>query len=94
MSKADGCTITDAEGRTFLDAYAGLWNVNVGYGRSEITRAVYEQLERLPFYPMSQINEPAARLAEQLSEILPGDLKHTFFLVRSRSVIHPSFWAA
>ncbi len=79
MAEAEGCTITDADGRTFLDAYAGLWNVNVGYGRKEITRAVTEQLERLPFYPLSHINEPAARLAEQLSEILPGDLSHTFF---------------
>ena len=79
IEKGQGTTITDADGRQYLDAYAGLWNVNVGYGREEIARAVYEQMQRLPFYPLSQINEPAARLAAKLAELLPGDLQHIFY---------------
>ena len=79
ISEGEGCTVRDAEGRSYLDAYAGIWNVNVGYGRKEISQAVFEQMERLPFYPITQINAPAAALASLLAEILPGDLQHTFF---------------
>lgn len=79
VASADGCEITDAEGRTYLDAYAGLWNVNVGYGREEIARAAYEQLQQLPYYPLSQATAPSADLAERLAGILPGDLSHIYY---------------
>ena len=79
IREGNGCTLVDAEGTTYLDAYAGLWNVNVGYGREEIARAVYEQLQELSYYPLSQINVPAAQLAARLAEVLPGDLNHLFF---------------
>ena len=74
-----GCTLTDGEGREYLDAYAGLWNVNVGYGRTEIAEVVDAQMRQLHFYPHSAINAPAARLAARLAEILPGQLQHLFF---------------
>ena len=77
--EASGTTLVDAEGKTYLDGYAGLWNVNVGYGREEIARAAYEQLQNLCYYPLSQINLPATELARKLAEILPGDLSHSFF---------------
>ena len=79
IASADGCEVTDAEGRTYLDAYAGLWNVIVGYGREEIARAAYEQLQQLPYYPLSQATAPAADLAARLAEILPGDLSHLYY---------------
>ncbi len=76
---AHGTTVVDAEGREYLDAYSALWNVNVGYGRQEIADAVYEQIQKLPYYPHSQINVPATILAEQLADCLPGDLNHVYF---------------
>ena len=76
---AHGTTVVDTEGREYLDAYAALWNVNVGYGRQEIADAVYEQIQKLPYYPHSQINVPATMLAEQLAACLPGDLNHVYF---------------
>jgi taurine-pyruvate aminotransferase len=79
FESGNGCTLVDGEGRAYLDAYAGLWNVNVGYGREEIAEAVSEQIRKLPFYPHSQINVPATQLAARLAEILPGDLQHIFF---------------
>ena len=79
VKEAHGTTVIDADGREYLDAYAGLWNVNVGYGRQEIADAVYEQIQRLPYYPLSQINIPATLLAEKLSDILPGNLNHVSF---------------
>ena len=69
----DGCEVTDADGKTYLDAYAGIWNVNVGYGRQEIIDAVHEQMQELAFYPQTQISVPAARLAARLADLLPGD---------------------
>jgi adenosylmethionine-8-amino-7-oxononanoate aminotransferase len=77
---ADGCEVTDADGKTYLDAYAGIWNVNVGYGRQEIIDAVHEQMRELAFYPQTQISVPAARLAARLADLLPGDLNHFFFV--------------
>ena len=77
--EGDGCEVKDAHGRTYLDAYAALWNVNVGYGREEIARAAYEQLQKLPYYPLSQVVAPASHLGARLAEILPGELDHFFF---------------
>lgn len=76
---AHGTTVVDSDGREYLDAYSALWNVNVGYGRQEIADAVYEQIQKLPYYPHSQINVPATMLAEQLTDCLPGDLNHVYF---------------
>jgi taurine-pyruvate aminotransferase len=80
VTEADGSTIVDSDGKRYLDGYAGIWNVNVGYGRQEIVDAVTAQMSRLPFYPQTQINEPAARLAARLAELMPGDLNHVFFV--------------
>ena len=62
---ADGCYLTDARGRRLLDGLAGLWCVNVGYGRREIIDAIHEQMSRLPYYCsfFNTTNEPAIRLA-------------------------------
>ena len=79
FTEAHGTTITDSEGNQYLDAMSGLWNVNVGYGRKEIADAVYEQIQRLSYYPLSQINIPATLLADKLAQILPGDLHHVYF---------------
>ena len=79
FESAHGTTVVDVEGREYLDAYSALWNVNVGYGRQEIADAVYEQIQKLPYYPHSQINVPATMLAEQLAACLPGDLNHVYF---------------
>lgn len=80
VAEGSGATIRDAEGREYIDGYAGIWNVNVGYGRQEIVDAVTEQMKRLAFYPQTQITEPASRLAARLAELTPGDLNHFFFV--------------
>ena len=79
FESASGTTIVDADGNEYLDAYSALWNVNVGYGRQEIADAVYEQIQKLPYYPHAQINIPATLLAEKLTALLPGDLNHVYF---------------
>ena len=75
----EGVFLTDNDGSQYLDAYSGLWNVNVGYGRQEIAEAVYRQIQKLPYYPLSQINKPASLLAHKLAKLLPGNLNYSFF---------------
>ncbi|HUX72464.1 MAG TPA: aminotransferase [Steroidobacteraceae bacterium] len=79
--RAQGCTIEDAEGNRLLDGMAGLWCVNVGYGREELAQAAYRQMLELPFYNtfFKTANEPAIRLAAELSARLGADLTHVFF---------------
>jgi len=81
ITEAEGCWLTDAEGRRLLDGLAGLWCVNVGYGSKKIAAAVDEQIRRLPFYPsfFNSSNEPAIRLAERLTQIAPAGIDHALF---------------
>ncbi len=79
IREAKGCTVIDEGGREYLDAMAGLFCVNVGYGRHEIAEAAAEQMRRLPFYPLSQSHVPAIRLAEKLGSILPAGLERVYF---------------
>jgi len=78
---ASGIRLRDREGREVIDAMAGLWCVNVGYGRVELARAMAEQSERLPYYHafLSNSNEPAIRLAERLVRTTPGHPARVFF---------------
>src|SRR3954465_13511294 len=65
----EGVYVQDATGRKLLDGLAGLWCVNVGYGRTEIIEAISAQLRQLPFYPsfFNSTTEPAIRLAQRLA---------------------------
>ncbi|MEH7252171.1 aspartate aminotransferase family protein [Neobacillus niacini] len=72
-AKADGSWVTDADGKRYLDAMAGLWCVNVGYGRQELAEAAYEQLKEMAYFPLTQSHIPAIKLAEKLNEMLGGD---------------------
>jgi beta-alanine--pyruvate transaminase len=80
LARASGMHYWTADGRQVLDAVAGLWCVNAGHGRREITQAVASQLETLDFAPTFQMAHPAAfQLANELVKIAPGGLDHAFF---------------
>jgi taurine-pyruvate aminotransferase len=72
-AKAEGSWVTDVNGQRYLDAMAGLWCVNVGYGRTELAEAAYEQLKEMAYFPLSQSHVPAIKLAEKINEMLGGD---------------------
>jgi len=76
-----GCRVRDTEGRWYLDAMAGLWCVNAGYGREEIADAIAAQARRLPYYHgfAGASNEPAIRLAARLRELAPMPNAQVFF---------------
>jgi taurine-pyruvate aminotransferase len=79
IASGDGCYVIDAEGRRYLDAMAGLFCVNVGYGRREIVDAVTAQMTRLAYYPLTQSHGPAAQLAGRLAGLLPRGLDRVYF---------------
>jgi taurine-pyruvate aminotransferase len=82
-TKAEGSWVTDADGKRYLDAMAGLWCVNVGYGRTELAEAAYEQLKEMAYFPLSQSHVPAIKLAEKLNSML--DDEYVFFFSNSGS---------
>ncbi|MDW0114119.1 aspartate aminotransferase family protein [Sporosarcina saromensis] len=75
VEKGEGAWITDHKGDRYLDGMAGLWAVNVGYGREEMAQAAYEQMKKLAYVPMTQSHGPAIELAEKVNELLGGDYK-------------------
>jgi len=81
ITGAEGCVIHDAAGTSILDGMAGLWCVNVGYGREELARAAYEQMRELPYYNtfFKTASVPAVRLAVEVAARLGGPLQHVFF---------------
>jgi len=80
LAKASGMHYWTADGRQILDAVAGLWCVNAGHGRREITEAVSRQLETMDYAPPFQMGHPAAfELANALVQIAPSGLDHAFF---------------
>ncbi len=81
LTKGDGCYVWDGEGNKLLDAFAGLWCVNVGYGRSELGAAAARQMTELAYYNsfFGCTTEPTVRLAAKLAALTPGDLNHAFF---------------
>jgi putrescine aminotransferase len=81
MVRGEGIYLWDSEGNKILDGMSGLWCVAVGYGRTSISKAVYEQMETLPFYNsfFNTTNVPAVRLAARLSQLAPEGFNHVFF---------------
>ena len=81
LVESDGAYVTDIHGNRLMDAMAGVWCVNVGYGRSEIVDAIASQARHLPFANpfRSTSSPPAARLSARLAELAPGDLDHVLY---------------
>lgn len=81
ITKADGVYLWDAEGNKFLDGMAGLWCVNVGYGRKEILDAVATQMQQLPYYNtfFQTTHPPVVELAAKVAELTPEGLNRVFF---------------
>ncbi|MDM5428719.1 aspartate aminotransferase family protein [Bacillus mycoides] len=83
ITKAEGAWVTDIDGNRYLDGMSGLWCVNVGYGRKELARAAFEQLEEMPYFPLTQSHVPAIKLAGKLNEWL--DDEYVIFFSNSGS---------
>ncbi len=80
--RGDGCYLEDVNGKRYLDALAGLFSVNIGYGfGEEIGQAALEQMRELPFYTNWSYAHPRAiELAAEVASLAPGDLNRVFFV--------------
>ena len=80
--RGDGCYLEDVDGRRYLDALAGLFSVNLGYGfGEEIGQAALAQMRELPFYTNWTYAHPRAiELAAEVASLAPGDLNRVFFV--------------
>ena len=80
LASGQGAWLTDAHGRELLDAFAGLWCVNIGYGQESVVQAAIAQMRTLPYATgyFGFASEPAIRLAAKLVEITPASLTRTY----------------
>ncbi|MEX0350122.1 MAG: aspartate aminotransferase family protein [Paracoccaceae bacterium] len=81
IKSAKGVWLTDSDGNEIIDGMAGLWCVNIGYGRDELADVAARQMRELPYYNtfFQTTHAPALMLAQKLAELAPGDLNHVFF---------------
>ncbi|MEO7657058.1 MAG: aspartate aminotransferase family protein [Sphingomicrobium sp.] len=81
LKSGDGMWLTDVDGRRLLDAFAGLWCVNAGYGQESIVEAAAAQMRELPYATgyFHFSSEPAIRLADELTSLAPEGLDHVYF---------------
>jgi adenosylmethionine-8-amino-7-oxononanoate aminotransferase len=80
--RGDGCYLEDVNGKRYLDALAGLFAVNIGYGfGEEMGEAAAAQMRELPFYTNWSYAHPRAiELAAEVASLAPGDLNRVFFV--------------
>jgi L-2,4-diaminobutyrate transaminase len=81
IASAEGVYITDVDGQRSLDGFAGLYCVNAGYGRTEITDAIAEQARKLAYFHAyaGHGNEPAIRLAKMVIDRAPEGMSRVFY---------------
>ncbi|UUW71623.1 aspartate aminotransferase family protein [Pseudomonas oryzihabitans] len=81
ITRAEGVHLWDSEGQRILDGMAGLWCVNVGYGREELVEAASRQMRELPYYNLffQTAHPPALELAKTIAQLAPEGMNHVFF---------------
>ena len=80
VSRAKGMHYFTPEGQKILDGTAGLWCVNAGHGREQISQAVAKQIQEMEYAPLFNMGHPIAfEFAERLSELAPEGLNKIFF---------------
>lgn len=81
ITRAKGVYLTDSEGNQILDGMAGLWCVNIGYGRPEMAEVAARQMMELPYYNtfFMTTHVPAIALAQEIAKLAPEGLNHVFF---------------
>ncbi len=81
VQTASGCHITDRDGNRFLDAFAGLYCVNIGYGRQEVAEAIAEQARELAYYHayVGHGTEASITLAQMVMDRAPDHMSKVYF---------------
>lgn len=81
MTGGSGCRLTDAEGRSYLDATGGLWLAQIGHGREEVAQVAFDQMKQLEYFTSfwEFSNDKAVALAARLASLAPAGLGHVYF---------------
>lgn len=81
IGRGEGVYLWDTDGKQYIDGFAGLWNVNIGHGRTELGQAMLEQVEEVAFVPtFFGLAAPATiELATRLAGLFPGKINHFNF---------------
>jgi putrescine aminotransferase len=81
ITRAKGVYLTDSDGNEILDGMAGLWCVNIGYGRQEMADVAARQMSELPYYNtfFMTTHVPAIALSQEIAKLAPEGLNHVFF---------------
>ena len=81
METGHGIHIVDSKGQDLIDAFAGLYCVNVGYGRTEIAEAIYEQAKKLAYFHTYRgtSNEPLIRLSDRILRMAPENMSKIYY---------------
>ncbi|WP_405563799.1 aspartate aminotransferase family protein [Streptomyces sp. NBC_01180] len=81
MTGGSGCRLTDAEGRSYLDATGGLWLAQIGHGREEVAQVAFDQMKQLEYFTSfwEFSNDKAVALAARLASLAPAGLDHVYF---------------
>ena len=80
LSGSHGIYIKDVEGNEFIDGISGMYFRNVGHGREEIARAIYDQLSSVSMNVYASATPASIQLAVKLAQLAPGDLNRSFFV--------------
>ena len=94
LAEGAGCWVKDADGREYLDAFAGILTTSLGHCHPEVVAAVREQAGRLGHVSTLYVNEPQVEAAEALARLAPGELRRTFFLNSGTEAIETALAAA
>jgi putrescine aminotransferase len=81
ITRAEGVYLWDSDGTRMLDGFAGLWCVNMGYGRKELVDVAAQQMQQLPYYNsfFNTATPPALELAQLLAQVSPSQFNYSFF---------------
>src|SRR5690606_29749276 len=81
VTGASGIRIRDAEGKEFIDGFAGLYCVNIGYGRTEMAEAIYEQAKQLAYYHtyVGHTTEGMAQLSERIVKLAGQGMSKVYY---------------
>lgn len=81
ITGGNGIRIRDSEGVELIDAFAGLYCVNIGYGRQEMAEAIYEQAKQLAYYHtyVGHTNEALVELSERIIQLCPPGMSKVYY---------------
>ncbi len=79
-TKAKGVWVEDAEGNKWVDTLAGMWLKNIGHGREEIAKAVYEQMQDISYAPGGTVSPVTVQLAAKVASLAPDKESRVYFV--------------